>query len=136
MNCKIIECATLALMLLLPAAASHAAESKAAAPAQANATGNSEKGAKGAKPAAKIKLVDINSASKSELKTLPGIGDAQAEKIIAGRPYLSKANLTTHNIVSREIYEGLKSRVIARPNEATEAKLRELQKQPEKQKGR
>ncbi|UCH16460.1 MAG: helix-hairpin-helix domain-containing protein, partial [Burkholderiales bacterium] len=41
-------------------------------------------------PAAKEKLIDVNSASRAELKTLPGIGDAEADKIIAGRPYLSK----------------------------------------------
>jgi competence protein ComEA len=38
------------------------------------------------KTAAKVKLVDINSATSEELKKLPGIGDAEAGKIIAGRP--------------------------------------------------
>ena len=66
--------------------------------------------------------MDINSAAKAELKTLPGISDADADKIIAGRPYLSKANLTTRNIVSREVYEGLKARVIARQKDASPAK--------------
>ena len=60
--------------------------------------------ATGAKPAAKVKLVDINSAGKAELKTLPGISDAEADKIIAGRPYLSKAHLTTPNIPSPPPY--------------------------------
>ena len=78
--------------------------------------------AKKAKAAAKVKLVDINSAGKAELKTLPGISDAEADKIIAGRPYLSKANLTTRNIVSREVYESLKARVIARQKDASPPK--------------
>ncbi len=78
--------------------------------------------ATGAKSAAKVKLVDINSAGKTELKTLPGVGDAEADKIIAGRPYLSKANLTTRNIVSREVYESLKARVIARQKANSPAK--------------
>ena len=60
-----------------------------------------------------IKVVDINSASKAELKTLPGIGDAEAAKIIAGRPYGSKAFLVTRNIIPAGIYEQIKKQIIA-----------------------
>lgn len=69
------------------------------------------------KEAAKIKPVDINGATADELKKLPGISDAEAAKIIAGRPYGSKAHLVSRNIIASEVYEGLKQQVIARqPN--------------------
>lgn len=63
--------------------------------------------------AAPVKAVDINSASKAELKTLPGIDDARADKIIAGRPYLSKAFLVTRNIIPAGVYETIKRQIIA-----------------------
>ncbi|MFA7269730.1 MAG: helix-hairpin-helix domain-containing protein [Sterolibacterium sp.] len=67
--------------------------------------------------AAKIKLTDINGASAEDLKKLPGITDAEAKKIIAGRPYGSKAHLVTRNIIAGEVYEGIKKLVIAKqPN--------------------
>src|SRR5689334_7426793 len=37
--------------------------------------------------------VDVNSADAKTLETLPGIGPATANKIIAGRPYGSLADL-------------------------------------------
>ena len=62
----------------------------------------------------KVKLVDINSASKSELMKLPNIGEVEAESIFAGRPYFTKAHLVTRNILPRETYENLKRLVIAK----------------------
>ena len=66
------------------------------------------------KGSANTKLVDINGATRKQLKTLPGIGDAEAGKIIAGRPYGSKADLVTQNIISAGVYENLKKKVIAK----------------------
>ena len=74
-------------------------------------------------PVAKVRLVDINSAGPNELKTLPGVTDAVAEKIIAGRPFGSKAQLNTRGILSRDVYENLKSLVIAKQDAKTTAKL-------------
>ena len=66
---------------------------------------------------AKIKPVDINSANKEELKKLPGIGDAEADKIIAGRPYGSKAWLVTNKIIPGGVYESIKLQIIAKQPE-------------------
>ena len=62
--------------------------------------------------------MDVNSATKAELKKLPGIGDAEAARIIAGRPYLSKAHLQTHNIISPMQYQALREYVVARQKDA------------------
>lgn len=65
------------------------------------------------KAGAKAKIVDINSASEAELKAIPGIGDAYAAKIIAGRPYANKAQLKSRKIVPVPIYEKTKDLIIA-----------------------
>jgi len=63
---------------------------------------------------ANIKLVNINGATREQLKKLPGIGDADADKIIADRPYGSKADLVTHHVIDIKVYENLKKLIIAR----------------------
>ena len=62
----------------------------------------------------KAHLTDINSASKAELKKLPGIDDFRANRIIAGRPFGSKALLTTSGILPRADYENVKMLVVAK----------------------
>ena len=74
------------------------------------------------KAGARIGLVDINSATRAQLKKLPGIGDAEADKIIAGRPYGSKAHLVTHNIIGIGMYENLKKQIIARQHNKADTK--------------
>jgi DNA uptake protein ComE-like DNA-binding protein len=69
---------------------------------------------KKAAAATPVKLVDINSASRAELKTLPGIGDAEAQKIIEGRPYLSKADLVTEKVLPAGVYLSIKRLIIAK----------------------
>lgn len=62
---------------------------------------------------AKDKLIDINSASKAELETLPGIGPVHAAAIIKGRPYKAKDELHERKIVTKAEYEKIRDKIIA-----------------------
>jgi len=64
--------------------------------------------------AEKADLLDINSATTEQLKALPGIGDAYAEKIIKGRPYGGKDELVKKQILPRATYEQIKYKIIAK----------------------
>ena len=80
------------------------------------ATGSPPTAAKAAQPAPQAprpKLVDINSASTAELKTLPGIGDDEARRIVANRPYLTKSHLVTKKVLDLAAYDALRGRIVA-----------------------
>lgn len=118
MNPSTIKSILIALALTLSAGLSLSAETKPAADA-AKAKVSAKQAAAATAP--KLKLVDINSAKKEELKTLPGVTDEVAARIIAGRPYLSKAHLLTRNIVDAAEYENLRTQVIAKQKTGTPA---------------
>lgn len=48
--------------------------------------------------------LSINSASATELDTLPGVGSKTSEKIIQGRPYASLEDLVSRKIISQKMY--------------------------------
>ena len=66
-------------------------------------------------PAVVEHYVDLNSASSKELMTLPGIDAAQADRIVANRPYLTKTDLVTKDVLPLGPFLSLKHLVVALP---------------------
>jgi len=59
-------------------------------------------------------LLDINSATKTELMQLAGIGDVYADKIIKNRPYKGKDDLLNKGILPKGTYNKIKELVITK----------------------
>ena len=58
--------------------------------------------------------LDLNTASESDLKTIPGIGDAYAKKIVQNRPYKRKDELVQKKVVPQATYDKIKDHVVAK----------------------
>lgn len=65
-------------------------------------------------PAKSAPVLDLNSATADQLKTLPGIGDAYSKKIVDGRPYERKDQLVSKNIIPQATYDKIQNMVIAK----------------------
>ncbi len=65
------------------------------------------------KIAASEGLLDINTATPAQLKALPGMGNEYVRRVIAGRPYTAKNQLTTRGIIPAAEYDRIKPEIIA-----------------------
>ena len=62
----------------------------------------------------KAGLVDINTATATELKGLSGVSDTDSAKIIQGRPYTDKNQLVSRHVVSEATYDKIKDHIVAK----------------------
>lgn len=102
LSAAVLSLAAAAAQAQSAAPAASTAPPKAAAPAAAPAK---------AKPAA---LLDLNSASLSDLQALPGIGDKRAADIVKNRPYKGKDELVQKKIIPAAVYDKIKDKIIAK----------------------
>ena len=108
MIARFVPCATVLAALffflpLTPSVGACAQPATTAAPQQTIAE----------KIAASKGLLDINTATPGQLRALPGMGDAYVQRVIAGRPYTAKNQLTTRGILPPAAYEEIKALIIA-----------------------
>lgn len=57
------------------------------------------------------RAININSASKDELQSLPRINGAAAERIVAARPFDNKYQLVTRRVLTQEEYDKIADRI-------------------------
>jgi DNA uptake protein ComE-like DNA-binding protein len=60
------------------------------------------------------KPLNLNTATKEELITLPGVTGVEADRVIAGRPYDDPDQLVTRHILPQSEYDKIADRLTAR----------------------
>jgi DNA uptake protein ComE-like DNA-binding protein len=60
------------------------------------------------------RTININKSSADDLRSLPGINDAIAQRIVEHRPYSDSYDLVKRHIISREEYNRIAGKIEAR----------------------
>jgi competence protein ComEA len=60
------------------------------------------------------KPLDLNTATKEQLLSLPGVTAAKADRVIAGRPYNAPGELVTRRIMPKTEYDKIADQVTAK----------------------
>lgn len=58
--------------------------------------------------------LDLNTATKEDLLSLPGITREEADRVIVDRPYNEPGELVTRHVISKAEYDRIADRVTAR----------------------
>ena len=60
------------------------------------------------------KPLDLNTATKEQLSSLPGMSSREADRVIAGRPYNESSELVTRHVMPKAEYDKIADRVTAK----------------------
>jgi DNA uptake protein ComE-like DNA-binding protein len=56
----------------------------------------------------------LNTATKAQLESLPGMTAAEADRVIAGRPYNEPGDLVTRHILPKTEYDKIADQITAK----------------------
>jgi competence protein ComEA len=60
------------------------------------------------------KPLDLNAATREQLLSLPGVTAAEADGVVAGRPYIEPGEVVTRHIIPKTEYDKIADRVTAK----------------------
>jgi helix-hairpin-helix protein len=64
--------------------------------------------------------IDLNRATAEQIADLPGLSEADAERIVGNRPYATKDDLVRRGVLTEERFEAIQDRVyLSRPSADT-----------------
>ncbi len=105
-----------ALAFATASPAPHAASGAQAVPGGTVASGAARRAVQAPRPRPRI---DVNSATREQLKTLAYIEDAEADRIIAARPYLTSAEIVDKARIPTGVYLANRGTMVAVPAAAS-----------------